>query len=120
MNVFAGTEDRFQHLLVGDVGEHAQLDLAVVGGEQPGPLFGDEAGPDRAADLGADRDVLQVGIGAGEAAGGRRGLVEGGVDASGLGVDQVRQRVEVGVLELGQLAPGLDFLDDRVLVADLG
>ncbi len=37
-----------------------------------------------------------------------------------LGVDQVRQRVEVGVLQLGQLAPGLDLLDDRVLVADLG
>ena len=37
-----------------------------------------------------------------------------------LGVDQVGQRVEVGVLELGQLAPGLDLLDDRVLVADLG
>ena len=30
------------------------------------------------------------------------------------------QRVEIGVLELGQLAPGLDLLDDRVLVADLG
>ena len=37
-----------------------------------------------------------------------------------VGVDQVGQRVEVGVLELGQLAPGLDLLDDRVLVADLG
>ena len=37
-----------------------------------------------------------------------------------VGVDQVRQRVEVGVLQLGQLAPGLDLLDDRVLVADLG
>ncbi len=34
-------------------------------------------------------------------------------------VDQVGQRVEVGVLQLGQLAPGLDLLDDRVLVADL-
>ena len=37
-----------------------------------------------------------------------------------LGVDQVRQRVEVGVLQLRQLAPGLDLGDDRVLVADLG
>ena len=42
------------------------------------------------------------------------------MDAAGLGVDQQRQRVEVGVLELGQLAPALDLLDDRVLVADLG
>ena len=120
VDVVAGAEDLFQHLLVGDVGEHPQLDLAVVGGEQLGALLGDEAGPHRAADLGADRDVLQVGVGAGEAAGGGRRLVEGGVDAAGLGVDQVRQRVEVGVLQLGQLAPGLDLLDDRVLVADLG
>ena len=120
MDVVAGAEDLLQHLLVGDVGEHPQLDLAVVGGEQAGALLGDEAGADRAADLGADRDVLQVRVGAREAPGRRRRLVEGRVDAAGLGVDQVRQRVEVGVLQLGQLAPGLDLLDDRVLVADLG
>ena len=34
VDVFAGVEDVFQHRLVGDVGEHPQLDLAVVGGEQ--------------------------------------------------------------------------------------
>ena len=33
---------------------------------------------------------------------------------------EARQRVEVGVLELGQLAPALDLGDDLVLVADLG
>ena len=32
--------------------------------------------------------------------------------------DQRRQRVEVGALQLGQLSPPLDLLDDRVLVAD--
>ncbi len=120
VDVFALAEDLFQDLLVGDVGEDPELDLAVVGGEQPVALFGDEAGADGAADLGPDRDVLQVRVGAGEAAGGGRGLVEGGVDASGLGVDQLRQRVEVGVLQLRQLTPLLDLLDDRVLVADLG
>ena len=46
-------------------------------------------------------------------------LVEGGVDAARLGVDQARQRVEIGVLELRQLAPALDLADDLVLVADL-
>ena len=35
-------------------------------------------------------------------------------------IDQPRQRVEVGVLELRQLAPALDLGDDLVLVADLG
>ena len=119
MDVFAGAEDLFQHLLLGDVGEHPQLDLAVVGGKQAGALLGDEAGAHGPTDLGPDRDVLQVGIGAGEAAGGRRRLVEGGVDAAGRGIDQIGQRVEVGVLQLGQLTPGLDLLDNRVLVADL-
>ena len=120
MDVVAGPEDLLQHLLVGDVGEHPQLDLAVVGREQAGALLGDEAGAHGAADLGPDRDVLQVRVGAREPPGRRRRLVEGRVDAARGGVDQVRQRVEVGVLELGQLAPGLDLLDDRVLVADLG
>ena len=120
MDVVAGAEDLLQHLLVGDVGEDPQLDLAVVGREQAGALLGDEAGAHGAADLGPDRDVLQVGVGAGEPPGRRRRLVEGRVDAARLGVDQLRQRVEVGVLQLGQLAPGLDLLDDRVLVADLG
>lgn len=82
-------------------------------------LGGDEAGAHRPAEVGPDRDVLQVRVGAGEPPGGRRRLVEGGVDAARLRVDQVGQRVEVGVLQLGQLAPGLDLLDDRVLVADL-
>ena len=36
-------------------------------------------------------------------------LVERRVDAARLGVDQAGQRVEVGVLELGQLAPALDL-----------
>ena len=56
---------------IGDVSEHAQLDLRIVGRDQLVALFGDEGGADFAAFLGADRDVLQVGIGRGEPA--RRG-----------------------------------------------
>ena len=109
-----------QRVLAGDLGEDPQLDLVVVGREQAVAARRDEAGADRPALLGADRDVLQVRVGAGEPAGRGRGLVEGRVDAAGLGVDQLRQRVEVGALQLGQLAPGLDLGDDLVLVADLG
>jgi len=64
VDVFAFVEDLFQHLLVSDVSEDAELDLAVVGGEQAVALLGDEAGADGAADLGPDRDVLQVRVGA--------------------------------------------------------
>ena len=49
--------------------------------------------------------------------GGRGGLVEGGVQPAAR-VDQQRQRVEVGLRELGQLPPALDLGDDLVLVAD--
>src|SRR6202012_4020865 len=58
VDVFAGVEDVLQHLLVGDVGEDAELHLAVVGGEQPVTLGGDEAGADRPAEGGPARGVL--------------------------------------------------------------
>ena len=63
------------------MGQHAQLDLAVVGGDELVPAFGDEGRADLAALLGADRNVLQVGIGRGEAArrGGREGVEFGGL-----------------------------------------
>jgi hypothetical protein len=58
---------------VGDMGEHAQLDLAVVGRDQLVALLGDEGLADLAAFLGADRDVLQVRVGGGQPPGrGRR------------------------------------------------
>ena len=61
----------FEGLDVGDVGEQAQLDLRVVDGEQLVALLGHEGAADLAALLGAHRDVLQIGIGRGEPAGGR-------------------------------------------------
>ena len=98
---------------VGDVGEQAQLDLAVVGRDQHVARVGDEGRADLAAFLGADRDVLQVGIGRGEPAGGRGRQRIAGVDAAGVGVDVAGQRVGVGERQLGELAPvehGVDQL----------
>ena len=88
-----------------EVRQHAQLDLRVVGRDQHVAGLGDERAADLAPELGADRDVLQVGIAAAQAAGGGDRLVEAGVDAAGLGVDQLRQRIDVGALELLQRAP---------------
>ena len=45
------------------VGEEAELDLGVVGDEQNPAGIGDEGGADFPAGLGADGDILQVGIG---------------------------------------------------------
>ena len=95
MDVDAFEEGVAQGRDVRDVGEEAQLDLRVVGGDQHVARRGDEGFADLAAFLGADRDVLQVGIGGGEAAGLRAGERIGGVDAAGALVDRVRCSVSV-------------------------
>ncbi len=83
-----------------EVGEDAQLDLAVVGGEEQAPRLGHERLADAPSLRGPDRDVLQVRVGRGEPARRRDGLVEGRVDAAGLRVDHLRQGVDVRRLEL--------------------
>ena len=117
MDVLAAQEDLLQRGLVGDVGEHAQLDLRVVGRDQHVPGRGLEAAADLAPELGAHRDVLHVRVRRGEAARRRGGLHERRVDPR-LGVDHLRQHVEVRLGELVELAPALDLRHDRVLAAD--
>ena len=56
-----------QRLVARQVREHAQLDLRVVRRDQHVARVGDERAPDFAAELGPDRDVLQVGIAAAQA-----------------------------------------------------
>ena len=99
----------------GIVGEDAELDLRIVGGEQlPAGFAGDERRADFAAFVGADRNVLQVGVAGAEAAGRGDDLVERGVDAAGIGMDHRRQRVDVGAFELRVLA----IFDDLFREAD--
>ena len=45
------------------MGQHAKLDLAVVGAEKLGAEGRNEGGADAAALFGAHRNVLQIGIG---------------------------------------------------------
>ena len=61
VDVLAGGEGLLEVLVARDVGEDPQLDLGVVGGEQ-GQVrrAGDERAPDAPAELGPDRDVLEV------------------------------------------------------------
>ncbi len=105
VNVDAVVEGLAQARDVGDVGEQAQFDLRVVGREQDIARRGDEGLADLAAFLGADRNVLQVRVGGGEAAGLRAGKRVGRVDAAGVRVDRLAQRLRVGRAQLGQHAP---------------
>ena len=81
---------------VADMGGEAQLDLAVVGRQHDMARLGDEGVADAPADLGADRDVHQVGVGRGEPPGLRARQAVAGVDPAGLAVDLLLQRVGIG------------------------
>ena len=98
----------------------AQLDLAVVGHQQHLAIGArHERPPDLAADLRTHRDVLQVGVRAAEPPGRRGRLVEGACVPGRPGPDELRQRLEVGRVELVELAPRQQRVDDRMLLAEL-
>ena len=103
--------ERFAQLRdVGDVGEQAQLDLAVIRRDQLLARRRHEGAADAPPFLGADRNVLQVRVRGGEPARGRRGEREGGVDAVRAAVGMLLQRIGVGRFQLGELAPVQDLL----------
>jgi hypothetical protein len=104
-------------LVPGEVGHDAQLDLAVVGGHEGLEAFADhEAAADRAALVGAHRNVLEVGVRGGEAARGGDRLVERGVDTAVRG-DRLDEAFD-GHPQLGLLAVAEH--DDRQFVVGLG
>ena len=105
MDVEPVGEGLAQRRRVGHVGEHAKLDLAVVGGDQPLALVGHEGLADGAAFAGAHRDVLQIRLERGEPPRGGGGERVGGVHAAGLRMDVGGERVGIGALELGEQAP---------------
>ena len=90
---------------VGHMGEHAQLDLAVVGADQRLARLSHEGLADLAALRRAHRNVLQVRILRGEAARRGRGQYVARMHAARVGVDIGGQRVGIGTFELGELPP---------------
>ena len=108
----------YQRRILGEMGEDAKLNLGVVGGEQE-PRVAVHSGraeglPHLAAQLRADGDVLEVGVVAGDASGGRPRLVVAGVDAAGAGVDEGGKGIDVGGLQLGHLPVVQHLLNDRM------
>ena len=97
--------------------EDAQLDLRVVRRHEPVSGLRDERAADLPAELGANRDGLEVRVRRRQTAGRGDRLVEMRVQAAVV-AEEVGQRAEVRVEQLRQLAPLLDDLDDRVLVPD--
>ena len=83
--------------------QQPQLDLRIIGGEQLRARRGRECGANLAAELGANGNVLKIGIDRGEAAGGRGRCLKGRVDAR-IRIGQQRQRVDVVRFQLGEVA----------------
>ena len=119
VHVLAALEDLAQHVLAGDVGEHAQLDLRS---SRPTAA---RCPARRRSSARISRPVsvrigmfCRFGLIERQAPGRRRRLREGRVQAPVVASMCGGQRVEVGLRELGELAEALDLRDDRVLVAD--
>ena len=119
VDVFAGAEGLDERLLVGQMGEHPQLDLGVVRRQQYVTRGRDERPSNLASELGANRDVLQVRIGAAQASRGRDRLVERRVDAPGLRVHEQRQRIDVRAFQFVQAAPVEDETRQLVRLGEL-
>ena len=103
VDVFVAAERVDQRLLVRKMREHAQLDLRVVGRDQHVAA----ARRRRRARISRPTSVrigmfCRFGIAAAQTSGGGDRLVEAGVHAAGFRVDQLRQRVDVGALQLHQ------------------
>ena len=116
MDVLAPLERFQQSRVLGYVGQHPQLDLRVVGGEQQ-PVrrsVSHERLSHLTTHLGADGYILQVWVAAGHSPRGRARLVVAGVHPSRRWIHHVRQGVHVGRLELGHLAVLQDLVHHRV------
>ena len=98
-----------EHRIFRKVREDPELDLRIVRRDQHVPRIGDERAADLAPERRPDGDVLEVGIAAAQPPGGRDRLVEAGVHAAGLGVNELGQRVDVGAFQLHQPAPFEDL-----------
>ena len=97
MDILALDEGGYQLGVLGEVCQGAQVYLGVVGGEeQGGLLLSDKGFSHLPAFLGANRDVLQIGVARGEPAGDGARLVEAGVYPAGIGVDQGRKGIDIG------------------------
>ncbi len=118
MDVDAAFERVDQAGVLGEVREHPELDLRVVGGEQAPPVLGDERAPELASVGRADRDVLEVRRLARDPAGRRVGLLEGRVHTP-VGRDQRRECIGVRAAQLLDLAVAQQVVDDRVVVPHL-
>lgn len=94
------------------MGHDTQFDLGIVGREEFTTRFRDKSLTDFFAFLVAYRDVLQVRVTATQSSGRGNGLIEGGVDMSGFGIDKLGQGIDVCAQQFFQSSVFQDFFHD--------
>src|SRR5579883_865960 len=104
MDVLIARKSLDQARFVGNVSQDAQLKLRIIGSEQHIAGIGDKGAPDLASHLRADRDVLQVGIARREPSARGNRLIKRRMHAPRDRIHQGKQPIDVGRLELGELA----------------
>ena len=105
MDVEPVLEGLFQGGDIRHIGEDAQLDLRIVGGNEDVAVFRDECFADLAAFFRPYRDVLEVRVRGGEAARLGAGHHVACVDAAGFRLDRGLQRFGIGRAQLRQRPP---------------
>ena len=114
MDIAAGEERLHERFVAGDMGQQSQLDLRIVRSDESPPLSRHEAAPDIAAELSANRNVLEIGIRRRQPAGARDGLIERRVQPARFRIHQRGQRIEIRALELRELTILQQQLRERV------
>ena len=119
VDVFVVGEGLAELFVLTEVSPDPQLDLRIIGGEPDvSGAGGDKGSPDLSAQFATGGDILQVGPGAAESAGGGHCLVERGVEAPCFGTDHFGQHVQVGIFQLGYPAVLEDQGGEPVAVAE--
>ena len=118
MNVHMVAEGLLHSLVVCDMRQHPQLNLAVIRVHQHTAFFRHEHFPNFRPQVGADGDVLQIRLRRGQPPGGSDQILEGGVHPP-VGADFFQQAVGIGGFQLSQHPVVHDGRDDGMLVFQL-
>ena len=103
-----------QRRILGQMRQHPQFNLRIVRRQQPAAGIGHKSPPHLPPLFRPHRNVLQIGVAAADAPGGRTGLMVGGMNAPRNPVHHFRQRVHIGGLQLRHLPIFQDAVHHRM------
>ena len=118
MEIRTAAEGLLHGLVIGNVRHDTELDLAVVRIHEDPVVLRHEHLAHLTAQGRSDGDILQIGLGGGQAAGGGDRVLEGGADTA-VGTDLLLQAVGVSALELGEHTVVHDGLHHGMLILQL-